>query len=141
MRFLEVLSIAWRLVVTSSSHVVLLLISASMALLSYFTRDTDAVSLIPVLAAIAGLTVVEYGKHSYRQFFYLMLISGGVPRHYNMLKAASSIIIALPLALSTTASGRATVPLLTLLLSGSLSLALLTYYARKIKEGGSVALV
>ncbi len=140
MRVVEVFGVAGRLLVTTSSHVALLLISASMALLSYFTRDSEAVNLVPVLAAIAGLTVVEYGKRSYRQFYYLLLISGAEPRHYDVLKAAVSLIIALPLALSTAASGRAMIVLLSLLLSGVLTAALLTYQIRKVKEGASATL-
>lgn len=141
MRVVEVVGVAGRLLVTTSSHVALVLVSVSIALLSYFTRGSDAVNLVPLLAAIAGLTVIEYGKYSYRQLFYLMLISGAMPRHYSMLKVASALIVAVPLSLSTAASGRVAIALLTLFLSGVLSMVLLTYYARKVKESGSVTLV
>ncbi|MEM1623085.1 MAG: hypothetical protein QW543_02980 [Sulfolobales archaeon] len=141
MRVHEVFRVAGRTLVTTSSHIVLLLVSASILLLSYSTRNSEAVNLVPVLASIAGLTIVEYGKHTYNQLFYSILISGATPKHLNLLKVAISFIIALPLSLSTISSNRVAIVLFTLVLSGTSSLALLTYYARKVKESCSATIV
>ncbi|MEM0065463.1 MAG: hypothetical protein QXT76_00265 [Sulfolobales archaeon] len=141
MRAYEVFRVAGRTLVTTSSHIVLLLVSASILLLSYSVRNSEATNLLPVLASIAGLTIVEYGKYTYNQFFYSMLISGAVPKHLNLLKVAISFIIALPLSLSTIPSSRVAIVLLTLVLSGTSSLTLLTYYARKVKESCSATIV
>lgn len=137
----EVFSVAWRLLVNTSSHIVLLVVSLSILFLSYFTRNSEAVNLVPLLASIAGLTVVEYGKHAYNQVFYSFLISGAMPKNFNLLKAVSSLSVAVPLSLSTIPSGRAFTVLLTLILSGTSSLALLAYYTRKVKESCSITIV
>ena len=135
MKSSEIFRRSWRLVTATSSHVVLLLISVSIALLSYFTRSSDAIGLVPVLATIAGMTVVEYGKRTYKQFFHLMLLSGAQPKHFSRLKLAISLTAALVLSLSTAPSGRVSVLLATFVSSWLLSLALLSYYVRKVKEG------
>ncbi|MCS7099875.1 MAG: hypothetical protein RMH84_04725, partial [Sulfolobales archaeon] len=75
MRAIEILDMAGRLLTTTSSHVVLLSASLPLSFLAYFTRNSGAANLIPILASIASLTTVEYGKLSYMQLFYLMLIS------------------------------------------------------------------
>lgn len=141
MRAHEVFRVAGRLLLATSSHVVLLLVSLSILFLSYSMRNLEAINLVPLLASIAGLTVVEYGKHTYTQLFYSALISGAMPKHFNLLRVAISLIIAMTLSLSTAPSGRVTTVLLTLFLSGAASLSLLSYYARKVKESCSATLV
>lgn len=141
MKAYEVFNIAWRLLITTSSHVVLLLVSLSIMFLSYSMRSSEAINLVPLLASIAGLTIVEYGKHTYKQLFYSILISGAAPKHLNLLKAAVSLVVALPLSLSTAPSGKVVIILLTLVLSGISSLMLFTYYAKKVKESCSATLV
>ncbi|MCX8184492.1 MAG: hypothetical protein RMI56_06425 [Sulfolobales archaeon] len=141
MRVVEVLDIARRSLATTSSHIVLISASLPLSLLSYFTRNSEAVSFIPVLASVAGLTVVEYGKLTYIQLFYLMLISGAIPKHFNLFKVVSSLSITVPLSLATATSGRLTIVLITLLISTLLCIALHTYYVRKVKESSSATIV
>jgi hypothetical protein len=126
--------VALRVLRGTSAHVLIPLVSTPIALLSLIVRTAVATELIPCLAALAGLTVIEYGKQTYVQLFYSMLISGALPRHFNSFKFLCSLIISTAVSLATVPSGRLYVVLLTFALSLTLSIALLTYYIRKTKE-------
>jgi len=118
----------------TSAHVLLPLVSVPIALLSFAIRSTAATELVPCLASLAGLTVVEYGRRTYAQLFYSMLISGAMPQHFNGLKLLCSLVVSLVVSAATLPSGRLHVLLLTFTLSLALSIGLLTYYVRKTKE-------
>jgi hypothetical protein len=126
--------VALRALRGTSAHVLLPLVSIPIALLSLIVQTATATELIPCLAALAGLTVIEYGKQTYVQLFYSMLISGALPRHFNSFKLLSSLTVSTVVSAATIPSGRLHVVLFTFALSLTLSTALLTYYIRKTKE-------
>lgn len=135
MRFSEAFKLAIRLVVTTSSHTAVFFVSFIIALLSYFVRETAASNLVPLLATISGLTIVEYGKQTIKQVFYLMILSGALPKQLNMLKLLYSLVISTPLTLSTASTRRIELTFLTFLLLEALTTSLLSYYLRKIRSG------
>jgi len=124
-----------------SAHVLLPLVSIPISLLSFAIRSTAAAELVPYLASLAGLTVIEYGRYAYAQLFYSMLISGALPHHFNGLKLLSSLIVSLVVSAATLPSGKLHIVLLTFLLSLALSVGLLTYYIKKTRESCRVAVV
>lgn len=125
----------------TSAHVLLPLVSVPIALLSYTIRSTVAIELVPCLASLAGLTVIEYGRHTYVQLFYSMLVSGALPQHFNGLKLLSSLVISLIVSAATLPSGKLRIALLTFILSLVLSIGLLTYYIKKTKESCRAAII
>lgn len=135
MRLAEALGLSVRLTIATSSYLALLLTSLPIALLSHFVCKTGAINMIPLLAMTSGLAIIEYGKRTIMQLLYLMLLSGARPGHFNLLKALYSLLVSLPLSLSTLPSGRVETFLLTLLLVETSSTALLSHYLRKVKRG------
>ncbi len=135
MRFSEAFKLSVRLMVTTSSHTAILLVSFIIALLSYLVHETAASNLVPLLATISGLTIVEYGKQTIKQVFCLMILSGALPKQLNILKLLYSLVISVPLTLSTAPTERIELTLLTFLFLEVLTTSLLSYYLRRVRSG------
>jgi len=135
MQLSEAFKLSARLMIATSSHKVIILVSFIIALLSYLVRETAASSLVPLLATISGLTIIEYGKQTIKQVFYLMILSGALPKQLNMLKLLYSLTISTPLTLSTISTEKIELTFLTFLLLEVLAIGLLSYYLRKVKSG------